>query len=328
MKLRFFIPLLCIMLSACTQELPTVDPLPSQEVLQKASQAAQKLDSAQYLVTADFDIDSGNTWIAKGILRMDGTLQNAGEQIRAVTDVTAQVEDELTGNYTLEGTIEVSVMSTDEVYLNIHTLNSEPNDIFFPSEIIRQIAGTWWLLPANDTAPKAATVTPDPRLLQAQAQVVTVTKENGVVPFSGSDAYHYDVELNKEKLITYLMSIAQEKGENISISELEEAFADVVATGELWIDAHNYFVHKLVWDVSALSYANNGLSDFELTVTFRNHNSAPLIEPPRDAKIFSPAALFTMPVDTLMDEELFNATSPDNSDDALDTILRNFNTFE
>ena len=171
----------CLALAACAVQQPSVEALPSDEVLQKATQAAQKLDSAQYLITADVDIDSGNTWQADAIVRMDGMLHNAGEQLRTMSDITAEVEDEADGSYSLNGTVELVVMDKDEeVYLNIHSLTSQPNSSLFPPEVIGQLAGTWWRLPANDTIPASASVTPDPKLLQAQAQVVNVTKDNGI----------------------------------------------------------------------------------------------------------------------------------------------------
>lgn len=323
MKSRFLPLLAGLVLAACAGQPAQVEVLPSEEVLQRATQAAQKLDSAQYLVTADVDIDSGNTWQADGIVRMDGILQNAGDQLRTMTDITAEVEDEVQGDYSLNGTVELVVMDKDdEVYLNIHSLTSQPNSTLFPPEVIGQLAGTWWRLPANDTVPASASVTPDPRLLQAQAQVVTVTKDNGVVPFAGSDAYHYDVVLNKDKLQAYILALAEEGDEEIDRAEVESALQNAEATGQIWIDAHNFFLHKLTWEVRSLAYATNGTLDLDLTVTFRNHNAAPRIEPPTGAKMFSPAALFALPTDPYFDDV------PTGDNEALDDILQDFSTYE
>lgn len=321
MRKRFTLPFLCILVAACTQQGSDTPALPPEEVLERAAQATQKLENAQYLITADYDVDSGNTWQAEGVLRLDGILQNAGQQVRFQTDITAQVEDIEQGSYSLDGTVELVVMQEDEVYMNIHSLTSQPNSSLFSPGMIGMIAGKWWFLPSQDRAPETASVTPDPRLLKAQAQVVKVVQDNGVTFFSGSDSYHYDVELDKQKLLQYLASAAKEQGETWNQAEAEEMLAQVEATGELWIDAETFFVEKLVWDISALPFGAKGAADVALTVTFRNHNAAPNIEPPTEAQRLTPAVFFGIPSDAMFEDELPGAGAGLTGDEDFESLL-------
>lgn len=300
MKARM-LPLVFALLAACTPQQPTSS-LPPQEVLNLAAQASQKLTSAQYLITADFDVDSGEQWTADGVLRMDGSLYEAGKQMHFQTDVTVDV-DSTEENYTLSSLVEVTVLEGDEVYMKIHSLTSQPSSAMFNPQMIAGITGTWWQLPSQERSPETVSLSPDPALLQAQAQVITVTKDNGITELNGTQAYHYEVELNKEKLITYISQLAKERGQDFSDNELRAALQDMEATGEVWIDADTYFMHKFVWDITGLQYSQQGTADLSLTVTFRNHNSAQPIVPPTNWQPFTPAALFTLPSDALFEPE-------------------------
>lgn len=303
MNKRLALLSLGILLTGC-QTTPPVTELEPQEVLHKTAESAQKLDSAQYIITADFSLDSGNTWQAEGVVRMDGVLQNAGEVVSVQSDVTAEVTDVTDGEYTMDGTIELVVLGDNDVYMNLHSLRTQPSSALFKPEMIGAIAGTWWKLPSQSAAPQSASITPDPRLLQAQAEVVTVTKNNGITEFAGVPAYHYDVALDTEKLMTYVAAIARDKGETVDIAEIRSSLANVKGNGEIWIDAETFFIHKLVWNIESLPQSTVGTADIALTLTLRNHNNAPTVVPPTEAKVFSPAIFFSLPPDALFDGEV------------------------
>ncbi|MCA9370853.1 MAG: hypothetical protein KC680_02745 [Candidatus Peregrinibacteria bacterium] len=297
MRLSHLLPLVGILLVGCTTVHAPGESLLPEEVLQRTASESQKLDSSQYLITADFDMDSGNTWTAEGVVRMDGIIQHAGKQVRFQTDVTAEITDSTNGDSTIDGTVEVVVMGKDEVYLNIHSLTSQPNSALFQPDVIGKLAGTWWQLPSQDAAPQSTTVTPDPRLLQAQASVITVIADKGITEFNGKMSYHYVVELDKEKLFSYLEAL------KVETDEVRASLKDTVAEGEIWIDAETFYVQKVLWNISSLHTSAQATLDTSLTLTFRNQNAAPTIEPPVGAVQFTPAVLFALPPDALFNEE-------------------------
>lgn len=281
-----------LLLTACQQQQEPPQTLPPQEVLQNAAQATRKLQSAQYLITADYDIDSGATWQAQGVLRIDGTLQESGRQMRFQTDLTAQVQDSVTGDYTLEGLLEVVVLEGENVYLNIQSLKSQPDNMLYDPKLIAQLVDVWWMLPENEMPPESVSLTPDPKLLQAQAEVISIKDEHGIEEVNGIPSYHYSVELDKNKLLSYMESLGSERGEDFS--EVDLALSSATTKGEMWIDTENFFIQKFVWNIQDLRYSDIGTADTNFTVTFRNVNSAPAIQPPENAQLFSPAVLLNV----------------------------------
>lgn len=301
----------------------TVPELAPAEVLSRAAKATQSLESAQYVAQGDFD-STTDAQSTQGTFRMDGMLQKAGEQLRFQLDLDAEM-DALDESSTVSGTVEVVMISSDEVYMNLHSLASQPSSAIFDPSMVSVIAGKWWKLPETDTAPVTGTVTPDPRLLHAQAQVVEVTKDRGVDIVNGVPTYHYDVRLNKEKLVSYLAAVAQEKGAEFAPELVREDLKNLEASGQLWIDAEHFYIQKIVWVLQSLTLKNGGSASASVTITFRNHNSAPNIIPPTEYEIFSPAVFFALPPDALFPEEY--GETDDMSDDDIRNILQQINSF-
>lgn len=323
MKLRqtvtFFV---CLLLMACAPgQRAGVHSLAPEEVLQRAAKATQSLESAQYVVQGDFE-SKVDTQSMLGTVRMDGMLQHAGEQLRFQLDVDTDIDD-LSGASSVSGTVEVVMIAPDEVYMNIHALTSQPSSTLFQPDVIGKIAGSWWLLPSGDTPPVTGTVTPDPRLLQAQAQVVEVTKDRGVTTVNGRETYHYDVALNKDKLVAFLATAASQKGEVFDAQQVREDLEQLQASGQLWIDAEEFFLQKITWVLQSLPIGG-GTASASLTVTFRNHNAAPPILPPSEFKPFTPAVFFSLPSDALFPEEVVSPA--DLSEPQIDQILQQLNS--
>ena len=247
---------LCFALVACSNPEPVQPDIAPQEVLQRATRAAKTLESAQYVLQGEFDSKT-DALSALGTVRMDGMLAGGGEQLRFQMDLTADMES-IEGNSSLTGTLEVVVISEEEVYMNIRSLVSQPSSALFQPELIATLAGQWWLLSEDDTPPMAESVTPDPRLLQAQAQVVSVTRDRGVVSIDGRDVHHYDVALDKIKLAEYLSAVALEKGVDFDTKETTDAIEEIQASGQLWIDAETYYVQKINWVVQSMPLDNGG----------------------------------------------------------------------
>jgi hypothetical protein len=174
------------------------------------------------------------------------------------------------------------------VYLRIDELAVDPPHpslSFAPLEAIR---GRWVRMPASESSSLQTGVTPDPSFLRAQAQVITVTRDKGLQNIHGRDAYSYDVALNKEKLFAFLRASAAERNEAFDSSSAEAFATAFSATGGLWIDAADFFVHRLTWDME--SKADDGLTA-KIDVEFTDHNKAPGIVPPPQAELMSSGSL-------------------------------------
>ncbi len=325
MRLRLVLSMAsCVILAACLPVKNGDARLLPEEVLRRAADATQTLESAQYVMEGNFDVANGAR-MAEGTVRIDGSLNDAGEQLHFQMDVAANIRDE-SEEYSVQANLEVSLLSRDEVYMNVHSLSSQPPNAIFRSEVLRNLIDRWWLLPRGDTPPEATSVTPDPRLLRIQSQVVTVTKDRGMKTVDGRETYHYDVALDTEKLVAYLSEQSAQRGDAFDAAKVKEDLNSVTASGELWIDAETFYMQKIFWNVQQIPIEGYGTASLSMTITFRNHNAAPVLEPPLDAKPFTPAIFFTLPDDALFPEEIPSAGTMDINDVNIEDILQSLDS--
>ncbi|MBT5237110.1 hypothetical protein HOL63_01930 [Candidatus Peregrinibacteria bacterium] len=324
MRYRSLIAVSSLFLVACSGGSIDIQPLPPEDVLAKAAKATQSLESTKYILTGNVKARSSDFWSVSGSVRVDGVLRGAGKQMRFQMDTDADVTT-AEGQFNVDGTLEVIVASEDEVYMNLHSLTTQPPNPILRPDLVGKLASKWWLLPQGDALPVTGQVTPDPRLLHAQSQVVRIVKDNGIKNMNGASVYHYNVELDKEKLVAYMKQAAEGSAE-FDAAAIKESLEDVIATGQLWVDASTYFVHKLQWDIEGYPLQNGGNLTAKFTVDFSDHNSAPEIIPPADAKVFSPYELLSFPNDTIGDDELFEGDSS-LDDDTINSILRSMDSY-
>jgi len=95
----------------------------------------------------------------------------------------------------------------------------------------------------------------------------------------------------------------------------------------LWIDAETFFVQKLSWDITSYPLQTGGDTSLDFTVTFTDHNAAPEITPPKDAKEFSPYELLGLPTEEYINTELTGENpNLDLSNAEINSILDSLNT--
>ena len=315
---------ICILLTACIKPIaPSQYQLEPEEVLRKAAAATKSLDSAQYTANADFDAQKSKSWSATGTARMDGILRGAGDQMRMQMDIVTELNTRRERT-SVTGTLEVVVMSEDEVYMNLHSLMSQPSSDLFKPEVIGLIASRWWLLPSDAPPSATATVAPDPALLKAQSEVVVVKKDRGVTEVHGFPSYHYDVVIDKEKLISYLKTVSESKGQILDLENIAVELEQVEASGQLWIDAETYHVRKISWVVQSFPIGDSTVASVSFSVTFRNINDAPTIEPPEGAQRFTPEVFFTLPSDGYF-QDLPSMQTKDPYAETIDSLLEQLN---
>lgn len=274
-----------LLLSACAR-LGTLSP---EEVLRRATAASARLQSVAY--DARVDIASRGPAPAADITAdLRGVLAQAGRQASVSADVRGSVpRGGATTTFQLTAD---AVRDGRDLYVLVHTLTVNP----VPPALrgIGNLLGRWWMIPGDGPSVAGApALTPDPLLLRAQADVVTVTADRGHALVNGREVYRYAVAIDAEKLIAFLAARAQEEGRPFDAASARKELTRYDAAGELWIDVHNFLLHRLAWTVTADGQPTAQRVHF--AADLRQHDAAPPVTVPSDAAILPP----TLPLDAL-----------------------------
>jgi len=263
MKPPFVIPALVLLLCGCAMQ-STIAP---EEVLQRSTIANQAITSARF--TFDADIDRGMQTIT---VESEGIIQNGGEQFQFTFDANGSDTE---SEWSAVG--DVVVAGQNEIYTKLDSIEIEPPHPIFSSPSFEALIGQWWLMPSGSGATTDPSITPDPRFLRMQTDVIEVVKDRGIITMDGTKVHHYNAVVDKEKLAAFMNEITLQGG-NQTISE---TLPTIDMTGELWIDAQTYVIRKAEWSVRS-SDANNPLeAAIELNVT--DHNAGATVTPPAQA---------------------------------------------
>jgi len=254
--------------------------LPVEDVLRRSADASRALQSVTLNVEGTVRIAQAESiYTLRPTVR--GTLHNGGKQVQVRVGITGTLqEDESTFDLTAD--IETIVASMNEVYVQVHRLQTTPTHPLLNAEALSAITGTWMQLPINQAVVATADVTPDPRLLRAQSEVVTVTRDRGMEMFNEKEVYVYDVQVDPEKLLAYLRQVAKEDDQPFDEAEARTLFANYHATGTIWIDAKDFTIQRLHWDIAPKDPNAEGITA-NITVDFTDHNAAAPIVPPTSA---------------------------------------------
>jgi hypothetical protein len=281
--MRYTLPgagLIVLLLSACA----TPGSLAVDQVLQKSADASRNLTSVAVQAQGTVRIQGDtSTYVLEP--NIHGTLQDGGSQVHLQFDVKGMLEQSQE-KHNIDASAQVTVGGPGDVYLRIETLAITPPHPLLQSEAIRQLTGTWWQLPHQGSgADVAGDLTPDPKLLRAQAQVVRVTKDYGLASIHGSEAYHYDITIDPQKLRAFLQKAADEQQQEFDDAEVTDLLERYQATGSIWIDAKTFFIHRLEWSISPKVKGDDGVTA-DIVIDFTRHNAADPITLPLDAQPF------------------------------------------
>ena len=257
--------------------------LPPEEVLKNAARAGQELESSRFTALGNIDFHHGDVLKAT----VNGTLHNAGRQSQFTTNLTGKLTQGDV-SYGISSSFDVFVALEHELYGKVQAFDIDPPHPLLRTEAMQNLLGRWWKLQEQDMMSTAESVTPDPSLLRAQAEIVHVTKSHGLEKLNGRTVYHYDVSIDKDKLATFLAKLSRDSGESLDAKSAVRSISDYHPTGELWIDAETFVVHRLLWNISR-EEPNPFMSSFR--IDFSDHNRAPQISPPADFELFSPMLL-------------------------------------
>lgn len=246
-------------------------------VLEKSIIASKELQSVRFDGHMQFDnVRSGTTIASDGSLSFDGMMKNAGKQMLLNFDCNGNARNEAEDPLRFGG--ELMVLGDKDMYVFI-------DEIRFPghsslSTDTQDMLNKWWVLSGNQNEANADSLTPDPRLLRIQSEIVDILDDRGISSENGYDVIRYDVTLNKDKLASFLFDHSA-NGSGRTLDDIRSSIDSLASEGELSIDAETFVLRRIAWH---LTYGdkNNG-SSIDFDVEFSDHNGEMEISPPVDA---------------------------------------------
>jgi len=268
--------------------------LPAEEVLRLTAEKSSTLLSASFEAKTDFKVHN-MAFPASGAATIKGTLQDGGNamQFNAVVDTLVSPEG-ANETFHILGDADVVMMGKGETYLHLNALSTQPEQNLFKKDLLELMTGKWWLLPSggNGTNIPGGVLTPSPSFLKLQSQVVRVTSDEGFTTVDGRKAYHYRVGLDTEKLLQFLEQVSRDRKETFDRNAVMPLLSKIKANGELWVDAETFLLRRVSWEIEGIQEQGGGMIvDGSFSVTLTDHNSAPPILSPKDAKVLTPNLL-------------------------------------
>ncbi len=255
---------------------------PPEEVLRRAAQAVQELQSASFVVKGDY-VNSQSMSLA---WNAEGVLGEGGKQLSFEVELSGTIHAEQ--EHALHAKADV-IVAGEDVYFRLQSLVVDPPHPSIHAERAASLIGTWYKLPATEGEP-VAEVAPDPGLLRAQAQVIRVSQDRGLVRVGDHDAYSYAVEVDPLKLQQFLQAATNTPG-SADLSPLIAMIGGL--RGEMLIDETTFFVDRFRWS-SVHSSADVPRMSLDMTVS--KHNRADPVVPPQGAVLFDPGLLRSIPL--------------------------------
>lgn len=311
---------------ACSRAVPST--VPPEEVLRRAAVASQSLTSARMTLSGEYAYRTAgaDAPAVKGNVDLSGILQDGGRQAQLHVRLHADVRVSPGESFVLDGDGAVIVLEQDRAYLRVDALSSDPDTLFAP-ELLQDVLGTWWELPPARETGAVAEITPEPRLLRMQSDVVTVERDRGEVSYAGQQAHHYEVRVDPVKLRAFLEEEARQRGASLDQQVLEGLLAGLAASGELWIDARTYALLRARWIIADLPVNADGRLSLELDLAFTDHGNAPPVRPPEDARPFQPIpGVPLFPDGSAPDPALLPDVPPGMDDATLRRLLQQHST--
>ncbi len=213
----------------------------------------------------------------------DGTVQDGGEQMQATMKADGSLPK---GGIAHDIHLDADVVSqwSEWLFLRVRRAQSAPALPGWRMDLFSSAHGGWMKIPLGSGSPVAMDVTPDPGLLRAQFAVLRVTNDLGTETLDGSATYHYEVAIDRPKLLEFMRQSAAANGEMFDAGREDAQLQAWRVSGEVWIDSRYYYLRRFIWRLQpdarccALSF----------DVRLQNHNAAHPVTFPRDAVIEPP----------------------------------------
>lgn len=311
--------ILCIgtaVLSACSQTGTTFEALPSSQVMKNAAQASVLLESVRYSIDATFDTISTLGMQVQGAIAMNGIMHNSGEHLQANIQLDADVvqQNETT---TIQANADFVVRGSQEVYMRLQNYTVAGPEAFFPQVLTDAMKDTWLAVSTPEDQPTS--VTPSPRLLYAQAQIVSITEEYTPALLQDRMHYHYKAAVDPEKLIAYILQLSQENGEIVNEADLRKTYESVQIHGEIWIDAQTYHVGKIIWNIEPISLETGRELQAKITASFSDFNNQEPILVPEQTMTLEQLFFLQAVNDTTLSTDVYDL--PPSQDEIIESLL-------
>ncbi len=250
--------------------------------MRRAAQASGTIASSNFSLVGRIGMPSAIGPLTADF-EMDGVLQDGGK----VSEFGLKVQGDLPGQdaqHSFSAGLDVVAEWGTQTFFRLNGFEIEPEYAAMPTDALQRLTGAWWRVPTT-TGP-SSTVSPDPRILNAQAEVVKVLRDRGIQRIHGRDAYRYDVTLDPAKLTDFLHRVSQRDGNPFDRAKALSDFQNYSAVGELWMDTKTFYIHKITWDISP----SDPLTGASLTLAaeLTNHDSAKAVRPPAEYRTYEP----------------------------------------
>ncbi len=266
--------------------------LAPEEVLRRAMLASNQLQSAAFTVDLDLEARMPD-FTGSADIRLQGVLQDGGRETAfSATGQGTMRQGEAT--FAASASADVVSERNKDLYLYLKELTLTPPHPQWTPEVLSSLLNQWWIFPSRREA-EIVPLSPDPSLLRAQAEIVSVTADKGIARRNDHDSHHYLVTIDPQKLAAFVERVSARNGQTTDSAALLAELQNYTARGELWIDAATFVVREISWVIKPV---NDG-APYALTITVMldEYNAAQSITYPTDAKPFeAPAAAFTAPI--------------------------------
>lgn len=262
MKRLYVLGASLLVFTACTQTA-----LPKEEVFSRAMTAIREFSSASFTLHALSKENGGEKWKADAI----GQMASGGKQLRFDLDASMGSDASLKGS--------IVIPAENEIYVKAERLSLGGSI----SPMLGAVEGTWWQLPRSATGSQAAAeLTPDPSFLSMQMEIVTVAKEHGIERINQRKAYKYDVTMDETRLMNYLQTVEQDRGQEFNRAEWQTYLDSHDIAGTLWIDTELFLPDRIEWTVRSAPTVSPE-TELTIDISFADHNKDVSITPPEGA---------------------------------------------
>jgi len=251
--------LLVLLFSSCGKRVA----LPPEEVVRRAVIRSNTVESVAASVSAGVVSQDASTlsgsFIVQSVIRSGGQAWNADASFHIETAMHRGLER-------ASGRIVIVSPGTGRTYLRLESAEG------VLGKLLRQSftgSTSGWMFvgqQANVQAPPRQA--PDPAVLLSYADALTVTEDLGFAEADdGRTLYHYRVALKPETL------------SSLPAGGTPDAAAGLSASGEMWIDADNFSLSRVIWHLRGVP-TSLGLIDIRIDALFSDYDSASLIQTP------------------------------------------------
>jgi hypothetical protein len=278
--MKRILPAMCaLLLMSCIR----AGSLTPTEVMEHAAQVNQNLDAAAFTANIDFHGQteklSGN-WNGNAVL--SGIIANQGKQLQFTASIfaTSTATDGQNTQYELGA--DLIIPAEKEVYMKLNKAVITPPSPLFPEETLATLLNQWWLIGSSTGAVAQTDIAPDPALLRMQLQTIAVTKDNGLVDVDGHSSYLYDITIDPVKMRGYIDQLYRSQGKTPPAQEV--AMSEMNAKGRLWIDEKEFYIRRIVWDISSKDQSKP--LQVTMDIALSKQNEPAVISIPPDAHPF------------------------------------------